>query len=125
MDFISDEYRRNLAAKALVLRALRGGPLNGDDLILRLEAACVAAARAVPDFYFACWADGGICENLDQFLEWRFIAVAGGRPENQAEWRTSVIELTDAGARFLEGAEQGAKDLLEVLTKVVPMSAAG
>lgn len=125
MDFISDEYRRNLAAKWLVLRALRSGPLSGDDLILQFEAACVAAARAIPDFHFVGWAGGGIWENLDLFLEWGFIAVAGGRPENPAEWRASVLELTDAGARFLETAEHGAKGLLEVLAKAVPVSAAG
>ena len=125
MDFISDEYRRNLAAKSLVLRLLRDGPLSGGEVILRLEAACLIAARAVPGFDFSFWASGGVWENLEQFFDWHFISVTGGRPESPTEWRTSILELTEAGARFLDAAERGAKDILDALGREVPVAAVG
>lgn len=123
---ISEEYRRNLAAKALVLRELRAaGAMTGNALVGRLEDVCRAARLAEPEFDFAHWGGGSLWGHLDLFFRLHFIIVDGERPEGASEWRTAVLELAEGGARFLESAEECARDLLDALARAAPATAVG
>ena len=112
---MTERYRRNIGAKALLLRRLAdAGEPTGAELRDAVQAACMLARDRDPQFDFVFWAGGTVWTHIELFKSCGFLVHSGGPPVSSHDWKVCSLRITDAGLKYLREAEAEAGDVMRL-----------